>query len=390
MGDVYVEKFSVDYEYQVHFTRDVFGRDNGILSEQMKGAVSPSRVAVYIDSGVVDSHPDILSRIESYCEQHAAKMKLVASPIIVPGGESCKNGWDGVRRIMTELGELRMCRQSYVIAIGGGSVLDMVGFAASLVHRGVRLIRIPTTVLAQNDAGVGVKNGMNEHGMKNFVGTFAPPCAVINDSEFLASLEDRDWCGGIAEAFKVAIIKDEAFLEFLCDSAVALHARDLALMEELVKRCAVLHLEHIGGNGDPFEFGSARPLDFGHWAAHRLEVMSEFAIGHGQAVSIGMAIDTYYAWKKGMISEDHLHMILKGLSEAGLPLWHTLLERRDRKGTMEVLSGIEDFREHLGGVLCVTLPNPVGNKVEVHEMDLELIDESVAFLADYVKEASDR
>ena len=131
-------------------------------------------------------------------------------------------------------------------------------------------------------------------------------------------------------------------------------------------------------------------MHFGHWAAHRLEVMSDFAIGHGQAVSIGMAIDSCYAWKKGMISEDHLHMILKGLSDVGLPLWDELLERRDAEGAMDVLGGIEDFREHLGGVLCVTLPNPVGEKVEVHEMDSELIDESVAYLAEYVKKVSDQ
>ncbi len=382
--DMHLQKFAVNYEYPVKFTRGIFETANTTLVDSIKSSNGPMRVVFYVDSGVVEARPRLLDRIASYCEAHRDRINLVRTPVIVAGGENCKNGWDGVRRIITELGELKLCRQSYVVALGGGSLLDMVGFAASLVHRGVRLIRLPTTVLAQNDAGVGVKNGMNEHGVKNFVGTFAPPWAVINDSEFLESLEDRDWRGGIAEAFKVAIIKDEPFFEFLCDSASELKGRNIALMEELVKKCAVMHLQHIATSGDPFECGSARPLDFGHWAAHKLEVMSGFSIGHGQAVSIGMAIDSCYAWKKGLITEDHCMAILKGLAESGLPIWDELLERRDRKGTMEVLSGIEDFREHLGGKLCVTLPNPLGQKIEVHEMDIDLIDECVAFLSDYV------
>lgn len=134
----------------------------------------------------------------------------------------------------------------------------MVGFVTALVHRGLRLVRMPTTVLAQNDAGVGVKNGMNEHGVKNFLGTFAPPFAVVNDAAFLETLPDEHWRGGISEAFKVAIIKDRAFFEFLVRSAPRLRAREANAMEALVKRCAVLHLEHIASSGDPFEIWGRR------------------------------------------------------------------------------------------------------------------------------------
>lgn len=384
MGDeIYHQKFSVSFEYPVHFTRNVFDPANGILAGLIQGSNGAAKAVVYIDSGVVEAHSGIIDVIKAYFEAHSDSMRLVRDPVIVPGGESCKNGWDGVRRVMTELGEFKICRQSYVIAVGGGSVLDMIGFAAALVHRGVRLIRLPTTVLAQNDAGVGVKNGMNEHGVKNFVGTFAPPWAIVNDAAFLESLEDENWCGGISEAFKVAIIKDEKFLRFLTKNAVALRNRDIGLMEELVRRCAFLHLDHIRTNGDPFEFGSARPLDFGHWAAHKLEVMSGFSLGHGQAVAIGMAMDSVYAMKQGMISNEDMELILKGLVESGLPVWSPLLERKDRKGVPEVLAGIEDFREHLGGVLCITLPKPVGSKVEVHSMDCGLIEEAIEFLGEY-------
>ncbi|MFW6133345.1 MAG: 3-dehydroquinate synthase, partial [Planctomycetota bacterium] len=268
-------------------------------------------------------------------------------------------------------------RQSFVVAVGGGALLDMVGFAASIVHRGLRLVRVPTTTLGQNDAGIGVKNGMDEHGQKNFVGTFAPPFAVVNDATFLTTLRDRDWIGGAAEAFKVAIIKDAAFFDFLCDRAGALRRRDLPAMEALVRRCALLHLEHIRDGGDPFEFGSARPLDFGHWSAHRLETLSRYRMGHGQAVAVGIALDTMYAARKRLLTEAQAERISAALSACGLPVWCDELGARDADGRLEVLAGLEQFREHLGGRLCVTLPDGIGRRIEVHELDADLLAECV-------------
>jgi 3-dehydroquinate synthase len=261
----------------------------------------------------------------------------------------------------------------------------MIGFAASLVHRGVRLIRVPTTVLAQNDAGVGVKNGMDEHGMKNFVGTFAPPYAVLNDSDFLPTLDDKYWLGGLSEAYKVAIIKDRALLDFLAENAEALRNRDMAAMEHVIRRAAILHLEHIAGNGDPFEFGTARPLDFGHWSAHRLEVQSNYALGHGQAVAIGIALDTYYAWRTGLLTPDECDFILTAMRETGLPIWSQVLEHRDENGELDILRGLKEFQEHLGGRLTITLPNHLGEKTEVHDMDARIIQDAVVYLESYRK-----
>lgn len=345
-----------------------------------KDGTRPHRTMVYVDSGVVETTPDLVPRIMAWFDVHYEKVVLVCEPKIVPGGENAKNGWRGVRDIMTALGDLHMCRQSCVVAIGGGSVLDMVGFAASLVHRGLRQVRLPTTVLSQNDAGVGVKNAMNERETKNFVGCFAPPFAVINDFEFLKTLEQNDWVGGIAEAFKVAIIKDADFFDFLCENATRLRDRDQAAMEMLIRRCAILHLEHIRTGGDPFEFGSSRPLDFGHWSGHRLEGMSGFALGHGQGVSIGIALDSYYAARKGLISEAERDRIIEGLENSGLPVWTPLLTRKAGGQRLEILQGMEDFREHLGGNLTVALPDGIGAKREVNDMDPAVIAEGIEFL----------
>ena len=380
--ETYEQKFTVSYDYPVLFTRDLFEKDNPLLSSvtNRNGGKQPYRIMIYIDSGVIDESPELIHKIEEHFNAHADKIKLACRPKIIPGGENAKNGWNGIRDIMTALGEHHMCRQSYVMIIGGGSVLDAVGFAASLVHRGLRQIRIPTTVLSQNDAGVGVKNGMNERETKNFIGCFAPPFAVINDSDFLKTLNTQNWTSGIAEAFKVAIIKDAVFFDWLCNNARKFKNRDMEAMEELIHRCAILHLNHISSEGDPFESGSSRPLDFGHWSAHKLEAISDFSICHGYAVAIGIALDSYYAERKKMISADERDRILDGITNSGLPTWSPLLPRRGTDNKLEILRGMEEFREHLGGLLTITLPDPIGSRKEVHEMDQSIIEDGLTFL----------
>jgi 3-dehydroquinate synthase len=386
-SEPYIQQFSVPYQYPVYFTHGLFDQDNPILEKVVAGSgdAKQHRVLVYIDDGVVEATPGIEKHITAYLAQRPERFKLVRPPETVPGGERTKNGWNVVQNIMARIGNSHLCRHSFVLAVGGGSALDMIGFAASLVHRGVRLIRVPTTVLAQNDAGVGVKNGMDEHGMKNFVGTFAPPFAVLNDSHFLQTLDDKYWLGGLSEAYKVAIIKDRPLLDFLAENAQALRKRDMTAMEHVIRRAAILHLEHIAGSGDPFEFGTARPLDFGHWCAHRLEVQSNYTLGHGQAVGIGIALDTYYAYRGGLLRQDECDLVLTAMRESGLPIWSQVLEHQDENGELELLRGLKEFQEHLGGRLCITLPNHLGQKIEVHEMDARIIRDAVAHLADYRK-----
>lgn len=380
--ELHEQRFSVPFEYPVYFTRNVIHADNPLLARVLDRLHEERRhrVLVVVDSGVAAAHPHLIERIKDYFHNRPKALELTGSPDVVPGGEAAKRSWDRVKDIMWTIGNHHLDRQSFVIAVGGGSVLDMVGFATSLVHRGLRLVRLPTTVLSQCDGGVGVKNAMDEHGAKNYVGTFAPPFAVLNDFSFLPTLENRDWVGGIAEAFKVAVIKDAAFFDWLAENAPVLRNRDQDAMETLVRRTAALHLEHIRTSGDPFEFGTARPLDFGHWSAHKLEAMSGYTLGHGQAVAIGIAIDSFYAMRQGLITPEELQRILDGLGECGLPLWDALLEERTRDGIRVVLDGLEQFREHLGGTLTVTLPEGIGAKVEVHQVYADVVEEALCYL----------
>jgi len=381
--EVYLQRISVPFEYPVYFTRHLLGADNPLLADALDrlGEHRRHRAIVAVDGGLAEARPELIRQIKEYFHARPDRMELAAPPQTVPGGEAAKNGWEVVRDVMWTVGNCHLDRQSFVIAFGGGAVLDMVGFAASLVHRGLRLVRVPSTTLSQNDAGVGVKNGMDEHNQKNFVGTFAPPFAVLNDFALLETLADRDWIGGVAEAFKVAIIKDAELFDWLCGSASLLRGRDRAAMEHCVRQCALLHLRHIRDGGDPFEFGSARPLDFGHWIGHKLETMSGYALGHGQCVAIGIAADSFYAMRRGLIGESDLGRILTGLTDCGLPIWSELLERRGDDDTLVILRGLDEFREHLGGALNVTLPDGIGGKCEVHQINPETVQEAIDYLA---------
>lgn len=389
--DAIHQRFHVDFDYPVVFTRGLFLPDNPVFESAVCRLGEPRRhrLLALVDASVARHHPRLLQQIQEYVAARPARLEFVQPPRPVPGGESIKNDLMGLGSLVNTLVERRLCRQSYVVVIGGGAVLDAVGFAAALVHRGLRLVRVPTTVLSQNDSGVGVKNAINFSGAKNLLGTFAPPFAVLNDLDFLRTLADREWTDGIAEAFKVAIIKDAAFFAWLAEHAGALRARNEAAMERLVRRCAELHLEHIRGNGDPFEFGQARPLDFGHWAAHRLETLSSYKVSHGHAVAIGVALDSAYALHKGWLAPAEFDAIHLGLSTAGFPLWHDLLEKRGAAG-LEILHGLRDFQEHLGGELCVTMPRGIGRAFEIHAVEAEGVETALRLLKERRLTASPR
>ena len=377
------QRLSVPFDFPVLFTRKAFSPADPLLANTIARLHENRRhrVMVCLDKGAAKSWPRGESIIRSYFKAHSKTIELAGPIELVAGGERAKQDLTAVTRLIKRMAARNLDRQSVVLIIGGGSVLDMAGLAASLVHRGLRIIRMPTTVAGQNDVGVGVKTGIDLFGTKNFLGTFAPPFAVVNDLDFLDRLPDRDWIAGIAEAFKVAMIKDRRFFKFLCDHAIRLRARDRAAMEHLVVECARLHLDHIRTGGDPFETGSARPLDFGHWSAHQLEVMSHYRLRHGEAVSIGIALDAYIAMRLGLIKHSELKALTTGLRDAGLPVWHRLLTTRSRDGSLSILAGLTRFQEHLGGPLTITLPAPIGHRTEIHAMKKTLIQDGIKFLA---------
>jgi 3-dehydroquinate synthase len=373
------QQIEVTWDFPVIFTHAIFAPANRVLVETLnrRGENRRHRAMVFIDGHVAGALPSLAGQAIDYFAAHPQQLELAAEPQIVTGGEAVKNDFGLVDKFMRLMLEAHLDRHSYVIIIGGGAVMDAVGLAAALVHRGLRQVRMPTTVLGQNDAGVGVKNGVNFLGGKNAIGTFAPPFAVLNDFDFLLTLPDRDWLCGVAEAFKVSIIRDRAFFEDLVANAEKYPARDFAAMQALVIRCAEIHLEHIRTNGDPFEYGRARPLDFGHWSAHKLELLSGFRISHGEAVAVGVMLDSNYAALKSWITDAQAAAIREGLRRSGFRLWYPELDLREADGTRAIFGGLRDFQEHLGGELTVTFPRGLGARHEVHEIDLALMERAL-------------
>ncbi|MEM7146747.1 MAG: 3-dehydroquinate synthase [Verrucomicrobiota bacterium] len=367
-------KIELNYAHRVLFTRDAFAASNTMLRDLFAAGRADDKdqkVLVFIDEGLLGARPELKGEVEAYFSDLPEGVRLAGEAIAMPGAEGCKNDWILVRDLWEAIDGHELCRHSYVVAIGGGAFLDLVGFAAATAHRGVRLLRMPTTTLSQGDGGVGVKNGVNYFGKKNWVGTFSVPFAVVNDLDFLESLPARDRRAGIIEAIKVALIRDRLFFEAIETRAAALADLEREALEVVVKRSAELHVDHIATCGDPFELGSARPLDFGHWVAHKLEQLSDFALGHGEAVAIGMAVDLVYSARIGLLERGVAERVLALMEGVGFELWSDyLLAKADGgDGQLAVLRGLEEFREHLGGELTITLVPELGQKVEVHEME---------------------
>jgi 3-dehydroquinate synthase len=382
IGEVRVQSFDVSYEYPVVFTRRAFSSANRSLIEVLsrREAEKLHRCGIFVDDGVLSALPDLANQISAYASFHAKHLKIVGKVVPVLGGERCKNDPDMISGLLKKFSELAIDRHSFVIAIGGGAVLDAVGYAAAIFHRGVRHIRFPTTVLSQDDSGVGVKNAVNSLGLKNLVGTFAPPWAIINDSAFIDCLPAREKRAGMAEAVKVALIRDGNFFRWIESNAAALAQFSRPHLEQLIKDCAELHMRQIRLGGDPFEAGSARPLDFGHWSAHKLEHLTRNEVNHGEAVAIGIALDTRYSVMAGLLPEGEDERVIRVLERLGFTLWHDALRQKNKKGQLSLMQGLADFQEHLGGELTITLLADIGRGVEVHEMNAERINHSIDWL----------
>lgn len=360
----------VSFKHRVCFTRDAFASGNPLLGEILAEG-GGRRVLVVVEEGVVAAWPHLARRIEAYFDDFGFDWRGLH---VLPGGEAVKADDALVRQVWSVIDRQKIDRHSYLLVIGGGAFLDAVGFAAATAHRGIRLVRFPTTTLSQDDSGVGVKCAINGFGKKNWIGAFAVPFAVINDFTFLLSQDDETARAGLVEAVKVSLVKDAGFFEWIEANGDDLARLIPAALEECVERSALLHAGHIAHGGDPFETGSSRPLDFGHWSAHKLEQLSGFSVSHAHAVAIGIALDTLYSARSGLLRECAADRVIEVLSGLGLPLWHDALDIRGSDGQRLIHQGLEEFREHLGGELTVLLLRDVGVGQDVHALDVGLVD----------------
>jgi 3-dehydroquinate synthase len=363
----------VTFKHRVIFTREAFAPGNRALADVLAEG-GGRRVLAFLETAVAESWKGLAGQIQDYFGNLDLDFRGVR---LFAGGESCKADEDLVHEVWREIDLGHIDRHSYVLAIGGGAFLDAVGFATSTAHRGVRLVRFPTTTLSQDDSGVGVKSAINAFGKKNWIGSFGVPFAVINDFRFLESQDAETSRAGLIEALKVALVKDGEFFAWIEKNAAALARLEREPFEECVRRSALLHARHIALGGDAFETGSSRPLDFGHWAAHKLEALTNYQLSHAEAVAVGLALDTVYSRKKGLLPPEDAARVISALAVLGLKTYHPALDWTDKKGVRRVLAGLDEFREHLGGDLTVLLLSALGNGIDVHEFDIALLNESI-------------
>ena len=373
--------FSVPQTHRLRVTHDIFEGDAETLASllQPSGEALP-RVQFWLDQHLADANPQLPARIRRFSDQYSDRFERIGNVQYVPGGEAIKNDIHILERMLKVFNAAKLDRRSYIVAIGGGAMLDAVGFAAAIAHRGIRLVRLPTTTLAQADSGIGVKNAVNLFNKKNWIGTFATPWAVINDATLLETLSDRDFVCGFSEAVKVSLLKDPAMFSELCQSAKQVAERDMSVALPMIHRSALWHLKHITAGGDPFEAREARPLDFGHWSAHRLEAMTNFSIRHGEAVAIGVAIDAVYSSLALGLKPEQADQVLRCLADLGFTLDSPLLQE-----TELLFEGMEEFRQHLGGRLTLSMLDDIGTPVDVHEVDRDAMLQAIERVAEFAK-----
>ena len=373
-------KFKLSHHYPLLFENKVFNPSNVVLRDLLNPTLKgQSKVLIYIDSGVIQENKHLPREITEYFNTFSNNIYLLSEPITIIGGEAIKQAQQ-IELIYRQLLDHKLDRHNYVLVIGGGAVLDAVGYACATFHRGVKLLRMPSTVLAQNDAGIGVKNGINLYHKKNLVGTFAPPVAVLNDASLLQTLSIRDQRAGLAEAIKVAAIRDAKFFQWMETNVVELRQFTAESSQYAIMRCAQLHIKQITEGGDPFETGSARPLDYGHWSAHKLEAITNYSVRHGEAVAIGMALDARYAVNVKLLNETEAMRLITLLEKLGFNLWHAALDKTNSQGQPLILTGLEEFRQHLGGMLCITLLSQIGTANETNNINYNQLNNALVWL----------
>lgn len=363
------QNFNVNFTYKIIFTENIFSLENKVLFNSLINNLSKKKkVIVFIDKNVFLCHKSIINDIISYFKKFNDNLDLVVNPIIIPAGERLKNRFLFLKTFYNYIEKYKICRQSYIISVGGGSLQDFIGYLASTSHRGVKLVRIPTTVLSQDDSGVGVKNGINYNNKKNFIGSFAVPYIVINDYKFLLSLDDNNFFSGFSEAIKVSLINDKDFFLYIEKNINKLLNKNKNIVGEIIYKCAKLHAEHISKNGDPFENLSSRPLDFGHWIAHKLESLSNYKVNHGNAVALGILIDSTYSYFIGLLSKVNWKRIVNLIIKLKFKIFYEELFIK-RNNIYLLFKGLDEFREHLGGKLTITLLKDIGRKIDIHHVN---------------------
>lgn len=337
---------------------------------------SPGRSYV----AVVDNHVADLHRLD---ERIAARANWRC--LRIGAGEEHKNAADyiGLCEALLNSG---IDRRTILVAIGGGVVGDLTGFAAATLLRGIRFVQVPTTLLAQVDSSVGGKTGINLAGGKNQLGAFYQPEFVVANVRFLLTLTEREYRAGLAEVVKYGVLGDRAFFRKLTQSAAALTERDPEILAEVVARCCRMKADIVGS--DEKEAEGRRLLNLGHTFGHVLEALAGYdgTLLHGEAIALGMAMAVEYSVREGKMAPTEADMIVAGCRALGLPTNIDFVfspekaaEFRRRAQSDELSALLLRDKKAAEGVMTLVLPTSVG-------MCQIVVKEPVAKVAAFMRE----
>lgn len=305
--------------------------------------------------GVVELYATFMRTIAVVDEAVAERFDIgeyLPEMVTFKGGELSKS-MDMACQIWDMLVECGADRQTVLVAIGGGSVCDMVNFVASTYMRGIKVVLLPTTLLAQVDAAIGGKCGVNVGGYKNMVGTFNLPCDVVCDTQWLCSLPEREWRSGMAEVIKTAVVGDAELFEILEGATPQQIRTDEALCESVVARCVKVKSEIV--TQDPYDKGVRKVLNLGHTLGHAIESLTG-DYSHGEAVAVGLARVSKMAVEKGVMSEADCGRIVALLERYGLPTTVDLPEE-------QLLAAMLHDKKNAHGEIGWVLPRGIGNMI---------------------------
>lgn len=306
------------------------------------------------------SHAVVITdqNVESQHAQQAAASLAEAGAevdvLVIEAGEESKSV-DSAALLWDQMLAVGIDRKTVVVAVGGGVVGDLAGFVAATFARGLALVQVPTTLLAQVDSSVGGKVGINLAGAKNMVGAFWQPAGVLVDTAVLATLPEREYRSGLAEVVKYGVILDAEFFAYLEKHASELDKRDAAVLERVIARCCRLKAEVVEAD-EREETGRRAVLNYGHTFAHALETVSGYGqFLHGEAVAIGMLCASRLAERLGRVDRDFTMRQHKLLSALGLPVELPAIDRR------ALLAAMAHDKKVEHGRLRFVLPTRMGH-----------------------------
>jgi len=350
--------------YDIHIGTGLLSQAGTLLAPLL----SRPRAAIVADAALSQSHHQTLS-------QALADENIEVATYIVPSGEASKS-FAQLEDLCTWLLDQKLARGDLIIALGGGVIGDLTGFAASILKRGTRFAQIPTTLLAQVDSSVGGKTGINTAHGKNLIGAFHQPSIVLADVDVLATLSDRDYRAGYAEIIKYGVLGDASFFSWLETENQSILGHDTAALMHAIAQSCTMKADIV--KRDERETGERALLNLGHTFAHAFEAHAGYdgKLLHGEAVALGMVLAVTYSARLGLCSDDAAQRVSSLIAQAGLP---TQISEIGTYYAADLIDAMAQDKKVVDGQLRLVLTRDIGQAFVAEHIDTS---DLFAFLVD--------